>query len=107
MFNRAEQALVILGGCQRIWLAACGMLLPSNLTGDKMTREEAVAKFDSKFWETMSYAERAKFQISEERLCMPFDVFQEAVEKHLDRPVFTHEFGLNREGLIKEINAKD
>lgn len=33
---------------------------------------------------------------------MPFQVFHEAIEKALGRPVFTHEFGLNREGLQKE-----
>ena len=32
------------------------------------------------------------FQMFTPRLCMPFDVFQEAVEKTLGRPVFTHEF---------------
>ena len=34
---------------------------------------------------------------------MPFDVFHEAVEKSLGRPVFTHEFGLNRDGMMKEL----
>jgi hypothetical protein len=57
-----------------------------------MTKERAIALFDSKFWEDMSHEERARFQMNEERLCMPFDVFHEAVEKTLGRPVFTHEF---------------
>jgi hypothetical protein len=30
-------------------------------------------------------------------------VFQEAVEKSLGRPVFTHEFGLNYQGICKEV----
>jgi hypothetical protein len=34
---------------------------------------------------------------------MPFSIFHEAITKALGRPVFTHEFGLNREGLIKEL----
>lgn len=68
-----------------------------------MTKEEAIALFDSKFWEQMSYEDRAKFQLFEEKLCMPFDVFHEAMEKTLGRPVWTHEFGLNYEGLQKEL----
>lgn len=34
---------------------------------------------------------------------MPFEVFHEAVEECLGRPVFTHEFGLDREGLQSEL----
>jgi hypothetical protein len=33
---------------------------------------------------------------------VPFEVFHEAIEKALGRPVWTHEFGLNMEGLKKE-----
>ena len=68
-----------------------------------MTEQQAVALFASKFWEPMSFHERAKFQLHEDRLCMPFSVFHEAVEKALGRPVWTHEFGLNREGLKLEL----
>lgn len=68
-----------------------------------MKKEEAVALFDSKFWESMSYRDRAVFQMHEPRLCMPFDVFHEAVEKTLGRPVFTHEFSMNKEGLQREL----
>lgn len=66
-----------------------------------MTKEEAVALFESKFWETMDHRARAMFQLHEDRLCMPFDVFHEAVEKALGRPVWTHEFAF-RDGLRKE-----
>jgi hypothetical protein len=68
-----------------------------------MTKDAAVALYDSGFWKQMSHEEIAKFQIMEDRLCMPFEAFHEAIEKTLGRPVFTHEFGLNREGLIKEL----
>lgn len=71
-----------------------------------MNREQAIALFESKFWEPMSFRERAMFQMWTERLCMPFDVFHEAVEKALERPVFTHEFGFNREGLKLELLGK-
>jgi hypothetical protein len=68
-----------------------------------MTKDEAVALYESGFWQQMTYEEIAKFQIMEDRLCIPFEVFHEAITKALGRPVFTHEFGLNREGLIKEL----
>ena len=70
---------------------------------NQFTREQALAFFGAKIWEAMSYEERAKLQMVQERLCMPFEVFHEAIEKHLGRAVYTHEFGLNREGLMKEV----
>lgn len=68
-----------------------------------MTKEQAIALYESKFWEPLTYRERATFQLFEELLCMPFGVFHEAMEKTLGRPVFTHEFGLNYEGLKSEL----
>lgn len=72
----------------------------------RLSEKQALALADSRFWESMSMRDRAVFQLHEDRLCMPFEVFQEAVEKTLGRPVFTHEFGLNRDGLIKELNGE-
>lgn len=68
-----------------------------------MTKTQATTLHESRFWETMTYRERALFQLFEPRLCMPFDVFHEAIEKTLNRPVWTHEFGLNVDGLKKEL----
>jgi hypothetical protein len=70
---------------------------------DQLTREQAIAFGESRAWESMSEAQRARFQIEQNRLCMPFDVFHRAVEKTLGRPVWTHEFGLNRDGLRAEL----
>jgi hypothetical protein len=58
-----------------------------------MTYEQALKLLDSKFWENMSYEHRAVFQIFEKRLCMPFSIFHEAVEKTVGHPVYTHQFG--------------
>jgi len=71
-----------------------------------MTKEQAVALADSKFWEDMSYRERATFQLFEERLCMPFDIFHEAVEKTLGRPVWTHEFASSKQLQAELIGEK-
>ena len=68
-----------------------------------MTKQEAITLHDSEFWKGMSQKDIATFQLTEERLCMPFEVFQKAMESTLGRPVFTHEFGLNRDGLTREL----
>ena len=70
-----------------------------------MTKEEAIALGETKFWEKMTPREIATFQMYEDKLCMPFDVFHKAIEEALGRPVWTHEFGLNREGLRKELTG--
>lgn len=68
-----------------------------------MTSEEAIALGGTKFWETMTHQDIAKFQWFEPLMCMPFDVFHEALEKTLGRPVWTHELALNREGIEREL----
>lgn len=70
----------------------------------QLTREEAIEFHDSKKWESMTLHERAEFQLDQDKLCMPFDVFHEAVEKTIGRPVFTHEFGMNAERIKDEVH---
>ncbi len=72
-----------------------------------MTKEQAIKLYDSRFWEKMDYRQRAEFQLCEEKLCMPFGIFHEAIEKTLARPVFTHEFGLNIAGLKGELRGEN
>ena len=72
----------------------------------QLTKEQAISFYENKLYENMSYRQIAEFQIEQDRLCMPFDIFHEAMEKTLGRPVFTHEFGLNREGLKKELSGE-
>ena len=57
-----------------------------------MTRDEALALIATRFWEEMDDVARFRFQINEERLCMPFEVFHKAAEVALGRSVWTHEF---------------
>ena len=71
-----------------------------------MTKEQAIKLYEANFWETMSYRDRALFQMECDFLSMPFNVFHEAIEKTLNRPVWTHEFGLNRDGLLKELRGE-
>lgn len=66
-----------------------------------MTSDEAIEFFNSGKWKAMTHEQRADFQLAEQLLCMPFDVFHEAVTHALGRPVWTHEFA-NAQALIDE-----
>lgn len=68
-----------------------------------MTREEAIALYKSKFWETMSPEDIVMFQMFEPEMCMPSAVYRKAVKEALKRDVQLHELGkLNRKKLEKE-----
>ena len=69
----------------------------------QLTREQAITCAQQGHWKDWDFQIRALFQIHQDRLCMPFSVFHEAVEKTLGRPVFTHELGLNLVGLKAEL----
>ena len=68
----------------------------------QLTKEQATAFAENKCYECMTYRQIAEFQMEQDKLCMPFSVFQEAMEKTLGRPVFIHEFSF-REKLRKEL----
>lgn len=68
-----------------------------------MTKNEALALYETRWWEHVGHFERAAFQLFEDRLCLPFGEFHKSVEAALGRPVFTHEFAVNREGLQQEL----
>ena len=68
----------------------------------QLTKEQAIAFAENKLYEGMTYRQIAEFQMEQDYLCMPFDVLHEAMEKTLDRPVFTHEFAFRNE-LRKEL----
>ena len=57
-----------------------------------MTKDEAIALAETKWWEARTDEEIVRFQLFESRCCMSFSRFQAAVEAVLKRPVFTHEF---------------
>lgn len=67
----------------------------------QLTREQAIAFHDSGEWKNWTYEQKVRFQLFQKKLCIPFDVFHEAVEKVLDRPVYTHEFA-NYEAIVME-----
>ncbi|MBW7901237.1 MAG: hypothetical protein H3C26_07160 [Rhodocyclaceae bacterium] len=77
-----------------------------KMTMEQLTQEQAIAFHDSGAWKQMGIRERAVFQMAQDRLCMPFSEFHKACEEVLGRPVYTHEFGMNRDGLQAELEGK-
>lgn len=69
----------------------------------QLTQEQAIHVGESELWRDLTYRQRAEMQMSQEYLCMDFKVFHEALEKTLGRPVFTHELGLNPDGIKAEL----
>jgi hypothetical protein len=57
-----------------------------------LTHEQAVALGKTDWWIGMPTHDIVQFQLFEDRLCMPFGEFQQAVQDALGRPVWTHEF---------------
>ncbi len=71
----------------------------------ELTGDEAKTLFESGWWKVMDETEAARLQLHQDRLCMPFGDFHDAMEKLLGRPVFTHEFA-GRAALIAEADGK-
>ena len=65
-------------------------------------QQTAIALSESKWWEGMTTRDICSVQLFTEELCCPFQVFHKAIEEALGRPVWTHEFGLNYDGLVAE-----
>ena len=67
----------------------------------QLTKEQAIAIYESRGWESWTDAEIVKLQLFQDYLCIPFDRYHEAIENVLGRPVWTHEFAF-RDLLIAE-----
>lgn len=65
-------------------------------------KQAAIELAESGWWEGKTSKELVYFQLFTEELSMPFDVFHKAIEEELGRPVFTHEFGENFDGICDE-----
>lgn len=67
----------------------------------QLTEIEAIAFAESDVWKEWTDEQIVRFQLFQDKLCMDFSRFNEAISKVLDRDVYTHEFAFH-EGLIKE-----
>lgn len=65
-------------------------------------REKAIELAESHWWELCTDREIAEVQLFTAELCMPFSRFHESLEKSLGRPVFTHELGMDYDGICAE-----
>lgn len=70
--------------------------------GKQLTKEQAIELYKSDAWRDWTDEEVVRFQLFQQKLCMDFSRFHKAIEKVLDRPVYTHEFGMNYEGIVEE-----
>lgn len=68
----------------------------------QLTKQEAIAFCENKGYEGWTSRQIAEFQMEQDRLCVPMEVFHKAMQEVLGRPVFTHEFAF-RERLLAEL----
>lgn len=74
---------------------------------EEITREEAIALAESGWWLSATPHQIAAFQLRVKKLCLPtFSLFHKALEEALGRPVWTHEIGLNWDGLVAELEGR-
>lgn len=74
------------------------------MSDPNMSKEAAIAIEGSGWWKLYTPREVALAQLRQDRLCMPFGDFHEAVENAVGGSVWTHEFA-GREALIARIEA--
>ena len=72
----------------------------------QFTKEEAIAFAESGVWKTWTDEQIVRLQLFQGKLCMPFSRFHEAMNKVLDRPVYTHEFAYPDELKKEYLGAK-
>jgi hypothetical protein len=65
-------------------------------------KENAIRLYESGWWKGKTARDITQFQLFTAELCLPFGDFHQALEESLGRSVFTHELGLNLQGLIGE-----
>ena len=72
----------------------------------QLTKEQAIKFAKSGVWKDMTDKQIVELQLFQDKVCVPWVVFRESIEKVLGRGVYTHEFGLNVEGLQREFLGK-
>jgi len=73
----------------------------------QLTKEQAIAFSELGEWRKWTDEQIVRFQLFQDRLCIDFGRFQEAMNSVLDRDVFTHEFAYS-DNLKKEyLEAKE
>ena len=71
----------------------------------QLTRDEAIALYDSGEWEAWTDQQIVEFQLFQDKLAVPFGRFHQAIEAVLGHGVWTHEFA-DPQHLIDEYHAR-
>ena len=58
----------------------------------QLTKKQAINFVKNELWKEWNDEQIVRFQLFQERLCVDFSRFHEAMETVLKRPVWTHEF---------------
>ena len=70
----------------------------------QLTKDQAITFYASEIWKDWTHRQIAEFQMLQDKLCIPFGVFHEALEKAIGRPVWTHELGkAGRDSIMAEL----
>lgn len=72
----------------------------------QLTEEQAIAFYTGEQWKGMPAIDRAIFQLEQDRLCMPFAVFQASVEESLGEGVTTLGLAMLRDQIITNLKNK-
>lgn len=73
----------------------------------QLTKEQAIALFDSEVYKKWTHEQIFRFQLFQEKLCIPFDIFHQASEKVLRRPVYTHEFAYRDKMVLEYLGERE
>ena len=72
----------------------------------QLTKEEAIAFAESGVWKEWTNEQIVRFQLFQNKMCMPFSRFHEAIEDVLGRSIWTHEFAFIDEIKKEYLGAK-
>ena len=72
----------------------------------QLNKGQAIRMCKSKVWEDWTDEQIVRFQLFQDKLCMDFSKFHEAISKVLKRDVYTHEFAYPDELKKEYLGAK-
>jgi arginyl-tRNA synthetase len=69
----------------------------------QLTEEQAIAFYHSNKWQAWDAKTRAVFQLQQNKVCMPANVFRQAVSEALSRPIEMQDIYLDRHVMLQEL----
>lgn len=83
------------------WIIRVFVFLNLLIMSYQLTKQEAIEFYNSKVYESWSLEQIAIFQLFQECLCVPFELFMSSLSHILKRSVYNHELA-KPELLMKE-----